>query len=158
MMPFLIVALVVLAMEAWSWFSHKYLLHGPLWFLHKSHHQKAPTWWEWNDLVVVFYGLISTALVIYGLSFQSPTLWIGVGIGVYGILYFLLHDVVIHRRVRTRYQPGHPYILRLIRAHRAHHRHIEKDESEAFGFLYAIRKYRVSPDKVRVWHKDEAQD
>lgn len=148
----------VLGMEAWAWFSHKYLLHGPLWFLHKSHHQKAPTWWEWNDLVAVLYGLISTALVMYGIHYGSPVKYIGFGIGVYGVLYFILHDVIIHRRIKTRWDPQNPYLVRLIRAHRAHHRHIHQADSEAFGFLYAIRKYAVDKKKLKAVSARQVQE
>ena len=26
--------------EFTAWFNHKYIMHGPLWFLHKDHHKK----------------------------------------------------------------------------------------------------------------------
>jgi len=26
--------------EFTAWFNHKYLMHGPLWILHKDHHKK----------------------------------------------------------------------------------------------------------------------
>jgi len=134
-------------MEAWAWIMHKYLLHGPLWFLHKSHHRYNPGWFEWNDLVSVLYGLISAGLVMYGMETGSALMWVGVGIAVYGVFYFLLHDIIIHRRIKVRYQFKNPYVNRLIRAHKMHHKHAQKEDSEAFGFLYATERYRV--DYVR---------
>ncbi|MEL6673292.1 MAG: beta-carotene hydroxylase [Bacteroidota bacterium] len=132
-----------IAMEAWAWFMHKYLLHGPLWFLHKSHHRVNPGWFEWNDLVSVLYGVAATACIVHGIENQALSLGIGLGISLYGIIYFLFHDVIIHRRVKLKYHFRHPYVNRLIRAHKIHHKHLGRTQSEAFGFLYAPKKYEV---------------
>ncbi|MDX1909407.1 MAG: sterol desaturase family protein [Bacteroidia bacterium] len=133
----------VLLMEGWAWWSHKYLLHGPLWFLHRTHHEPQPTWWEWNDLVAVLYGGLSFGLAWYGAQHQSLLLGVGIGIAVYGVLYFVFHDLIIHRRVKFRYKFRSRYINRLIRAHKMHHKHLQREQSEAFGFLYAPKKYEV---------------
>jgi beta-carotene 3-hydroxylase len=133
----------VLLMEAWAWLMHRYLLHGPLWFLHRSHHEPRSGWWEWNDLVSLAYGAASAALVIYGIQHQSYTLGIGIGIAVYGVLYFWLHDIIIHRRIKLKYQFRSRYINRLIRAHKLHHKHLGRAPGEAYGFLYAAPKYEV---------------
>lgn len=37
---FLIVLGSFLAMEGVAWFTHKYIMHGLLWTLHKDHHKK----------------------------------------------------------------------------------------------------------------------
>ena len=39
MISFLIVLGTFLAMEFVSWATHKYIMHGFLWYLHKDHHQ-----------------------------------------------------------------------------------------------------------------------
>ena len=140
----LLVSLITFfGMEAWAWFSHKYLLHGPLWFLHKSHHTPRSSWWEANDLVSLLYGILAAAAIIYGS--QGHALWMGIGIGIalYGILYFVFHDIIIHRRVKIKFKSKSAYVQRLIRAHKIHHKHQEKEDSEAFGFLYASPKYSV---------------
>lgn len=36
----LIVLLAFVAMEGVAWFSHKYLMHGLFWYLHKDHHKR----------------------------------------------------------------------------------------------------------------------
>ncbi len=133
----------VVFMEGWAWFSHKYLLHGPFWFMHKTHHEPQETWWEWNDLVALVYGVGSSALIVIGMEQVSWHLYLGAGIAAYGVLYFLFHDVIIHRRVKTKYKFANPYINRLIRAHKVHHKHMQKHNSEAYGFLYAPKKYEV---------------
>lgn len=137
----------VLFMEGWAWLSHKFLLHGPLWFMHRTHHEPQETWWEWNDLVAVVYGVGSTALIVVGMREFTWHLYIGAGIAAYGALYFLFHDVIIHRRIKIKYNFGSSYINRLIRAHKMHHKHMQQHDSEAFGFLYAPKKYEVRKKK-----------
>ena len=53
-------------MEFWAWFMHKYVQHGPLWFLHRSHHVRHPHPVERNDLFFLIYGSISAVLFITG--------------------------------------------------------------------------------------------
>lgn len=139
----LIVLLTVSGMEAWAWFSHKYILHGPLWFLHRSHHRPRRSWWEWNDTVSVLYGIIAAILIIRGAEESSWHLSVGIGIALYGIFYFIFHDIIIHQRIKWKHRFRHPYVKRLIWAHKQHHRHGEKNPGEAYGFLYADKKYQI---------------
>jgi len=44
------------AMELAGWFIHKYLMHGPLWIIHKTHHRPSHSFFEWNDLFSVLFG------------------------------------------------------------------------------------------------------
>ena len=40
-----------LFMEFVAWFTHKYVMHGLLWVLHRDHHQKDhDSFWERNDV------------------------------------------------------------------------------------------------------------
>ena len=128
-------------MEAWAWVSHKYLLHGPLWFLHKSHHRKRESWWEWNDLVSVIYTVIAAILIVDGADTGKWTLGVGVGIALYGIFYFIFHDMIIHQRIQFKNNFKSKYVKRLIRAHKMHHKHGARNPGEAYGFLYADKKY-----------------
>jgi beta-carotene 3-hydroxylase len=36
-------------MEAITWATHKYIMHGLLWYLHKDHHKPRPGFFEKND-------------------------------------------------------------------------------------------------------------
>ena len=46
-------------MEFMAWFSHKYIMHGFLWSLHKDHHHKDHnSWFERNDLFFIFYAVV----------------------------------------------------------------------------------------------------
>jgi len=141
-----IVLLTIGIMEGLAWVIHKYILHGPLWFVHKTHHGPRKGWWEANDWVSVVYGLLSAALVVWGDLHAHPVFWVGIGIMAYGMLYFLLHDVIVHQRVRFRHRFGNLYLQRIIRAHKIHHKHMGRAGSEAFGFLYARRRY--TPKKL----------
>lgn len=55
---FIYIALGFAAMELSGWFIHKYVMHGPLWMIHKTHHQHSKSFFEWNDL----FSLYSEAL------------------------------------------------------------------------------------------------
>lgn len=136
-----LVAATVVAMEGLAWLVHKYLLHGPLWFLHQTHHQPRKGWWEANDWVAVAYAALSAGLVVWGDVRGHWLFWVGVGIIAYGLLYFTLHDVIVHQRLRFRYRFRHPYLLRVIRAHKIHHKNLGREGGEAFGFLYAAPRY-----------------
>ncbi|WP_245235117.1 hypothetical protein [Pedobacter borealis] len=58
-----IVLFAIISMECLSWFIHKYLFHGPLWFMHKSHHQKTKSFFEWNDLFAALFAAVSLFLM-----------------------------------------------------------------------------------------------
>ena len=50
--------------EFTAWFNHKYLMHGPLWILHRDHHKKDHnSWFERNDLFFFFYAFLSILFV-----------------------------------------------------------------------------------------------
>lgn len=129
-------------MEFMAWFTHKYVMHGFLWSLHKDHHQPEKGWFERNDTFFVFYALISTFLFMswaegwfdYGLS-------MGLGILFYGIAYFAVHDVFIHRRLNWFKHSDHPYFKAIRKAHKIHHKHRNKEDGECFGMLVVPLKY-----------------
>jgi hypothetical protein len=51
--------------------------------------------------------------------------------------------VIVHQRIKTGFRAQNRYLRRLIRAHKIHHKCSEKEGGEAFGFLYAPRKYEA---------------
>ena len=59
----------------------------------------------------------------------------GVGISIYGLLYFLIHDVYIHRRFSWFRQLDSLYSRAILRAHGAHHARQTKENCESFGLL-----------------------
>jgi beta-carotene 3-hydroxylase len=127
----------LLAMEVVAFVTHKYVMHGPLWFLHRSHHVPHAGWFEWNDLFGLFFAVPSIVLIHAGVRDDSWMLPVGLGMTGYGVIYFLFHDVVVHRRVRLRGVPQWPYLRRIIMAHLVHHRTHGREGAQSFGFLYA---------------------
>ncbi len=130
-------------MEFMAWFTHKYVMHGFLWSLHKDHHHKDHgSWWERNDLFFIFYALVSIGCF---LLWQYENIWftlpIGLGILAYGIAYFTVHDIFIHQRFKMFRNADNWYAKGIRRAHKTHHKHLGKEEGENFGMLMVPFKY-----------------
>ena len=124
-------------MECLAWLMHRYVMHGPLWVLHASHHRPRTGWFEANDLFGVFFAVPSIILIYYGTHGSPALLAVGLGMTAYGAAYFGFHDVVVHRRVSHRYRPKSLYMQRIVRAHLIHHKTTTKQGAVSFGFLYA---------------------
>lgn len=129
-------------MEFMAWFTHKYIMHGFLWSLHKDHHQKDhDSWFERNDAFFIFYAIVSMVLFYLG----SIGFWfgwpLGFGILAYGIAYFLVHDIFIHQRFKLFRNANHWYAKGVRRAHKMHHKHLGKKDGECFGMLMVPFKY-----------------
>ena len=138
-----VVLVTFIFMEFMAWFSHKYIMHGFLWSLHKDHHKKNhKSWFERNDLFFIFYALVSSGLVVlWGEAGFWPGLSMGIGIFLYGITYFLVHDIFIHQRFKLFRKANNRYAKGLRRAHKIHHKHLDKDKGECFGMLWVPLKY-----------------
>ena len=67
----------------------------------------------------------------------SYCLYIGLGFTIYGLLYTLVHDGLVHQRIPISLKPKSGYLYRLIIAHRLHHHITKRDGAVSFGFLYA---------------------
>ncbi len=134
---------VFLFMEAVTWFTHKFIMHGLMWYLHEDHHQPGyPHIFEKNDLFFVIFAIPSILLFYFGLKGGLNYLFfIGLGILLYGIAYFLVHDVLIHRRFKWFDKTNNSYFKGLRKAHKIHHKHLGKEDGECFGMLYVPKKY-----------------
>lgn len=130
-------------MEFMAWFSHKYIMHGFLWSLHRDHHKKDhKSWFERNDFFFIFYAVISTGFVmLWGEGYLWAGLPIGLGIFVYGVTYFLVHDIFIHQRFKLFRNIDNRYARGIRRAHKMHHKNIHKRDGECFGMLWVPPKY-----------------
>ncbi|MFM5915395.1 MAG: sterol desaturase family protein [Chakrabartia godavariana] len=129
----------VIFMEGFAYVAHRWLMHGPGWFLHKSHHRPRTGMFELNDLYAVIFAAPSISLFWYGIGLGHGALyaWIGGGIAAYGAIYFGFHDVIVHKRIGHRYLPKSTYMKRIMQAHRLHHVVETKDGTVSFGFLWA---------------------
>ena len=130
-----------IGMEVFSWTFHKYVMHGILWNIHKTHHTHTKGFFELNDIFSLTFGSIATILMFLGMDALDFRFWIGAGITVYGFIYFILHDVFIHRRIQWKLPFGGNYIDGIKHAHQMHHKSNQRDDSEAFGLLWVSRKY-----------------
>jgi beta-carotene 3-hydroxylase len=128
-------------MELSGWAIHKYLMHGPLWMIHKTHHEQSKSFFELNDLFSLAFGSIAILLIIVGVGELDYRFWIGIGISLYGMLYFFLHDVLIHRRLKWLDRPRNSFLKGIFKAHQAHHHSNKKDEAVSFGLFLVPNKY-----------------
>lgn len=130
-------------MEFMAWFTHKYIMHGFLWSLHKDHHNKDhDSWFERNDAFFLFYAAVSI-FCFYKWNYDGTwyALPIGLGILAYGIAYFVVHDIFIHQRFKLFRNATNWYAKGVRRAHKMHHKHIGKGDGENFGMLIVPFKY-----------------
>ena len=139
-----IVIAFVLIMEGVAWVTHKYVMHGWLWSLHKSHHEPRRGPFERNDWFGVIFSLPSIALIYVGALGSPAALAAGIGILGYGIIYFLFHDVLVHRRIDLGLKPRKGYLARVVQAHRLHHAVESREGCVSFGFIFA-----PSPQKLK---------
>ncbi|MGE4323610.1 MAG: beta-carotene hydroxylase [Sphingobium sp.] len=127
------------AMEGFAYVMHRWVMHGPGWFLHASHHRPRTGRWEANDLYFVIFALPSILLLLGGVhgGWGGWATAVGSGIAAYGAIYLAFHDIIVHRRVPHRLVPRSRYLKRIIQAHRLHHAVETKDGCVSFGFLVA---------------------
>jgi beta-carotene 3-hydroxylase len=132
-----------LVMEMVTWCTHKFVMHGFLWYLHEDHHQpKYQGIFEKNDAFFAIFAIPSIMLFYYGVQPELNFLFfIGLGILLYGIAYFLIHDVLIHQRFKWFKNTKNKYLVGLRKAHKVHHKHLGKEEGECFGMLNVPKKY-----------------
>jgi beta-carotene 3-hydroxylase len=140
---YVVITVAVFAvMEGVAWFLHRYVMHGFGWFIHEDHHRFTPRSFQKNDVFGLFFGIVSFILISTGLlSGFDLKFAIGIGIMLYGMGYFLVHDVFFHRRIRISYRPKSRYMKRVLNAHAIHHQKSTAHAGVNFGFLYASRKH-----------------
>jgi len=118
---FLVLA-AFLFMEFVAWFTHKYVMHGFLWVLHKDHHSPERKKWERNDLFALMFAIPSVILLIFGAKAAFDfKFWLGIGIALYGMAYFLLHDTLVHQRTKLLAGVDNYYFRTIVSAHLDHH-------------------------------------
>lgn len=139
MLTLLIFLTTLMGMEGFAYAMHRWIMHGPGWFLHASHHRPRTGRWEWNDLFFVIFAMPSILLLLGGvrLGWGDWATAMGAGIAGYGAIYLIFHDILVHRRVPHRYVPRGSYMKRIMQAHRIHHAVETKQGAVSFGFLVA---------------------
>lgn len=140
-----------LGMEGVAYAAHRWIMHGPGWFLHRSHHSPRTSWWEANDLYAAIFAIPSFVLILGGLRFGwwAGFPWVGTGIALYGVIYFGFHDVIVHGRLPHRIVARSRYLRRIVQAHKLHHVVETKRGTVSFGFLLAARPEALKAELKR---------
>lgn len=122
--------------EISSYFLHRFVFHGTLWNIHKSHHSHTDGILEHNDAFSLFFSLVSIGLIAAGFGGLIPMFWawFGVGVSIYGLLYFVIHDLMTHRRFFP-LKPTGKIVTALSKAHLIHHQSHDKVGQEPYGLF-----------------------
>lgn len=143
-MGFLIILATFLGMEGVAWFTHKYIMHGLLWVLHEDHHVKTDedSIIEKNDSFFLVFAIPSMALfAMWNFMGLTWALYVALGIALYGLAYFLVHDIFIHQRIGLFKRSNNLYLRAIRKAHKIHHKHLTRFNGECFGMLLVPFKY-----------------
>jgi beta-carotene 3-hydroxylase len=142
MIGLLITLSTYIVMEGITWCTHKYVMHGLMWYFHEDHHQPKGRFFEKNDAFFLIFAVPSCLLIIFGSIAQFDwRFYVGIGILLYGLSYFLIHDVLIHQRFDWFSRTDNVYFRAIRKAHKVHHKHLNKEDGECFGMLYVPKKY-----------------
>ena len=136
LIPIMLVLGTVAFMEWFAAWSHEHIMHGWGWGWHRSHHEPHDGVLEKNDLYALVFAAFSIALY-FAAVWWWPLWWIAFGITLYGMLYFFMHDGLVHQRWPFKYVPRKGYLKRVYQAHRLHHAVKGRDGCVSFGFIYA---------------------
>jgi beta-carotene 3-hydroxylase len=131
-----VIAAAVVAMEGLAYLTHRFVMHGRFgWRLHRDHHDEHDGLFQWNDLyAVLFTGVV---ILLFVGDWPWPARPIAIGASLYGLLYFIVHDGLVHQRWPFRRVPRKGYLRRLYQAHKLHHATEGREGAVSFGFLYA---------------------
>jgi beta-carotene 3-hydroxylase len=134
---FLLVISGFIGMEFFSYLVHRFLFHGIFWKIHQTHHQTRKFFFELNDIFSLIFAAFSMLLIISGNEFALP---VGLGIAIYGVLYFIVHDLFTHRRFLP-FKSKSQVILNVRTAHQKHHQSVEKAGNEPFGLFLTSKSF-----------------
>lgn len=155
MIKVLIAIVAFFFMEFVAWSNHKFVMHGFLWKWHADHHvndnnkSKPQTesynpGFEKNDRFFLIYAAPGIILLLLGFYFKiNPLISAGIGISLYGTTYFVIHDIIIHQRIKIPFLMNikNQYIQSVIRAHLAHHRGKNIHDFHNYGLLIFQRRF-----------------
>jgi len=131
-----VVVATIAAMEFVAASVHRHVMHGWGWGWHRSHHLMRGRGLEKNDLYALIFAAPAVLLTALA-SPAQPAYWCGIGIALYGLLYAIIHDGIVHRRFPFGVRVRSRYLRRLVEAHHLHHAVQSRDGCVSFGFVYA---------------------
>lgn len=135
MASLLIVLVSLVSMEAVSYLTHRFVMHGFGIGLHKSHHQPSDGGFELNDLYPMMFSSVAIMAFAAGTFLPSlrPLLLVGAGVTLYGVSYLFVHEIYIHRRLPL-VKGEHRLLEWLKSSHRIHHLY----GGEPYGMLLPL--------------------
>jgi beta-carotene 3-hydroxylase len=140
-------------MEGVAWLTHKYIMHGLLWSLHEDHHVRNhhhTSFLQKNDAFFVVFAVPSILLFLAWHFYNVPhAAYIAAGIALYGLAYFIVHDIFIHQRIKWLRNTNIPYLKAIRKAHKVHHKHLTRHDGECFGMLWVPLKYFREARKMK---------
>ena len=149
-MGVLVTLFTYILMEGITWCTHKFVMHGWMWYFHEDHHQPRGRFFEKNDAFFLIFAVPSCLMIVFGsMAAFDWRFFVGIGILLYGVSYFLIHDVLIHQRFDWFSRTDNLYFRAIRKAHKIHHKHLNKEDGECFGMLYVPRKYFVEAAAYR---------
>jgi len=127
------IVLAFLGMEIIAWFVHKYIMHGFLWSIHRDHHTREHAPLEWNDIFATIFAVPSILLISFNIPEFNINFYLGIGILLYGIVYFFLHDILVHDRIPLGIMKkfDNSYFRKIRAAHDVHHH-----DGANYGFVF----------------------
>lgn len=131
-------------MELVSYAVHRWVMHGVGMAWHRSHHQPPQGRFERNDRFPLLFAGVGIALFALGAGPWPPLWWVATGVTAYGVLYLVVHELFIHRRLAVPL-PRWRYLAWLREAHRDHH----TAGGEPYGMLLPLRRDRRHPISTR---------
>jgi len=147
----LLVLISFSTMEFIAWFTHKYVMHGLLWSLHRDHHHRDNLgFFEKNDYFFLIFAIPGITLLYFGMEAGIDyRFWLGLGITIYGFAYFTVHDIFIHQRFKVFKKSNNIYLRAIRKAHKVHHKYLTKEDGECFGMLVVPFKYYLEAAKSK---------
>jgi beta-carotene 3-hydroxylase len=139
----LLTILGFVGLEIFSYIVHRWFFHGVLWRIHESHHVARKGWFELNDIFSVIFGGTSVLLLVFAEYplLESIAFPIGLGIAIYGVFYFIAHDLFTHRRFLP-FGSSNKILQTIRAAHQRHHQTADKQGIEPFGlFVFNFGKF-----------------
>ena len=138
----LLIIITFFFMEFVAWATHKYVMHGFLWCLHKDHHVvNKDNKFQKNDFFFLIFAIPSMILIFIGYEYDNLCLFIGLGIALYGFGYFIVHEIIIHQRLPFFKKSNNTYVRSIRMAHKIHHKNLGKHGGTSFGMLIVPKKY-----------------
>lgn len=165
-------ALFTCAMEYVSRYLHAYLWHCRfLWWIHGTHHHQYPAFGskpsynhgnlyaspaiEFNDAFGCVFAVFATGLMWMGSGYPSAlshdcSFGIGTGVTLYGLSYFIGHDIVAHERCGKNVARGlkrmWPYLSECASVHVKHHHKLKPGSGDPYGPPYG---FWLGPNEIR---------